>query len=371
MKILIDLTSLADNFSGIERYAACIALEMVEYSDTDFILLFKENVFPMFKEVVKKTNVTYRVIKKCNKLLFNQCRLPNAVRRETADWYLFLAFPVPILLFKKNMISTIHDICCWDCPDTMTNLSKWYFRISHLFALKKCKKIITISDFSKKRILERLKCKEEKLWRIYCGVDKTMIMDKMNNLDRKRIAKKYKLPKKYILSLSTLEPRKNLGLLICAYQKLVKKGQVDIPLVLAGRKGWKINSLLKNIDEQTKKSIVFTGFIDSGDLAGIYGMANIFVFPSKYEGFGLPPLEAMACNTVVVASNISSLLEILGEAAIYFKSGDLISLSNVLERTLHLSDNEINKRVELGRRQVNKFSWKDESSKLIELLKSC
>lgn len=171
MKICIDLTSLADNFSGIERYAACISMELIKQHHEEYVLIFKNKIHPMFEEIGNEKNVQCIVLSGKNKLLFNQLVLPWAIHKIKADCYLFMAFPVPILSFKKNMISTIHDICCWDCPETMNGMSKWYFRISHRLAIKKCKAIITISEFSKKRIHEKLKYPEEKIWLIYCGID--------------------------------------------------------------------------------------------------------------------------------------------------------------------------------------------------------
>ena len=241
MKILIDLTSLADNFSGIERYAACLALGLTQNKTHNYILIFKESVHEMFKEISKESNVESIILQRCNKLMFNQIKLPFEIYKHKADCYLFLAFPVPIFLFKKNMVSTIHDICCWDCPETMNGMSKWYFRISHRIALKKCKAIITISEFSKHRIMDKLKFDEKKIWLIYCGVDEKFLNYKGSNDENKRIKEKYKLPDKYLLSLSTLEPRKNLGILIEAYTHLVLNDNFDIPLVLAGRKGWKMD----------------------------------------------------------------------------------------------------------------------------------
>ena len=102
MKVLLDLTSLADNFSGIERYAASLAFEMIKDEETQFILVFKSAVHEIFMENIHKNNVEVVVLNRCNKLFFNQIRLPNAIRKIKADYYLFLAFPVPFFLFKKK-----------------------------------------------------------------------------------------------------------------------------------------------------------------------------------------------------------------------------------------------------------------------------
>lgn len=365
MKILIDLTSLADNFSGIERFAACLAQELIKERTSKFILVFKENVHPLFAESVSKANVEAVVLPRCGKLLFNQIRLPWAIRRIKADCYLFLAFPVPVLLFKRNMVSTIHDICCWDCPETMNHASALYFRMSHRIALKKCRAIITISRFSEDRIAERLCADRKKLWRIYCGVDEKFQEYQQPDGD---IRKKYGIPQSYMLSLSTLEPRKNLPLLIRAYQRLVLEDQCDMPLVLAGRKGWKMDGLLSDVPEKVKERIYFTGFVADEDLPALYAGAELFVFPSMYEGFGIPPLEAMACGTRVLSSDAASLPEVLEDAADYFVSNDEQSLYEKLKEMV-LSEKSPEK-VSAGKARAASFDWSEQAEELLKKIQS-
>ncbi len=358
MKILIDLTSLADNFSGIERFAACLALEMTAHNEHSCILVFKGQVHPMFAEAAKRPNVETMVLGRCNKLLFNQLRLPLAVSRCKADAYLFLAFPVPVLLFKKNMLSTIHDICCWDCPETMNTMSKWYFRISHRVAMKKCSKILTISEFSRRRIADRLGYPEEKLPVIYCGIDPKFFTVAYST----QVAQKYKLPASYMLSLSTLEPRKNLQLLVKAYEELTLEGKELPPLVLAGRKGWKMEDFLEGVHPSVTKKLCFTGFVEDEDLPAVYAGAKLFVFPSKYEGFGIPPLEAMAAGCPVLSSNAASLPEVLGERASYFENENIDSLKKALLSAL------ADPRTEDLQTQAKQFSWPAEAEKLLGCL---
>lgn len=368
MKICIDLTSLADNFSGIERFAACISYEMINQNDDNYILIFKDSIHPMFEQMVKRNNVEYIILRRCKKLLFSQIRLPWAIHKIKADFFLFMAFPVPILSSKNNMISTIHDICCWDCPETMNGMSKWYFRLSHKIAIKKCKSIITISEFSKKRIIEKMNYPSEKIWLIYCGIDEKFapitdasIMD--------HIRKKYSLPDEYILSLSTLEPRKNIRLLLDGYRDLILTKKCDVPLVFAGRKGWKMKEIMSGIEPEVQSKIIFTGFVDDADLPGVYSGATFFVFPSMYEGFGIPPLEAMACEVPVVSSDAASLPEVLGEAARYFESQNKEDLKKSILYILGLNKKEYDEKIRIGLKQIQKFHWTVEAQKLVYLIK--
>lgn len=368
VRILIDLTSLADHFSGIERYAACLTLEMLKNANNSYILIFKGKVHLLFQNWIEDERIEMVVLSECNKLLFNQIKLPFEIYKHKADCYLFMAFPVPILLFKKNMISTIHDICCWDCPETMNGYSKWYFRISHRIAMLKCKRIITISKYSEDRIVERLKYPSEKISLIYCGVDDRFRTYEVK-IQRKDINQKYCLPEKYLLSLSTLEPRKNLRLLIEAYRKLVMESDCDVPLILAGRKGWKMDKLLEGIEAQVQRNILFTGFIEDDDLPIVYGNANLFIFPSMYEGFGIPPLEAMACGTPVISSDAASMPEVLGDAPVYFQSGNVEDLVDKIREMLTIDVETRVRMIERGIVQAKEFTWKKAAQQLNGVLR--
>lgn len=368
MKILIDLTSLADNFSGIERFAACISKELIQNSKYNFVLLFKNTIHPMFERYKNLSNIEFITIRGSNKLIFNQIKLLRIVKHIDADWYLFLAFPPPIFLRKKNVISAIHDIGCWDCPDTMKFLSKWYFRVSYKVAVKQSRYIVTVSEFSKKRISEKLHVSDKNLILLYNGIA-DVFLNFIYDVESARLVRdKYHLPNQYILSLSTIEPRKNLNLLIKAYSILVKEHKICIPLVLAGRKGWKVDNLLKGLDSDVKKQIFFTGFIDDSDLPYIYKEAEFFVFPSKYEGFGIPPIEAMACGTVVLSSDATSLPEILGNSAVYFQSGNIDDLCNKLMKMINKDNLNYNYYLNKMKESIIRYNWNKESDKLLSYL---
>lgn len=369
MRILTDLTALNDNFSGIERYAACLTEALIRDESNTYILVFKNEIAPMFADAVNRKNVETVVVPGGGRLVFNQVRLPLALRKLRADCWLFMAFPVPLLLMKRNMIGTIHDICCWDCPDSMKFLSKWYFRISQRAALLKCRKILTISEFSRRRIVERLGARREKIELIYCAADEKFMQHESVLEELEKVREKYGLPEKFILSLSTLEPRKNLRLLIETYQQMVREGSVEEELVLAGRKGWKIQDLMDNLDENVKNRIHFTGFVQDEDLPGIYSLAKLFVFPSKYEGFGLPPLEAMACGTPVLSSDAASMPEVLGDAAGYFRSGDARSLAEQMKSMLTEPDQRRAVRRLEGRKRAEQFDWNAEAQKLLAVIR--
>lgn len=331
MRVAVDLTSLADNFSGIERYAANVTRALLEQdSHNEYILVFKESVFPLFESCDEACNVSTVVLPRVRggKLVFLQWTLPRALRKLRADVCLFLAFPCPLLYFGQS-VSAIHDLCCWDCPDTMTARSRLLWRSLNRKAVNGGKHVITVSEFSKRRIVEHYGIGEDRVHVAYDGVDGQLFAPCYDADTQRRVTQKYRLPDEFILSLSTLEPRKNLPLLIEAWSGLVEEG-FEHDLVLAGRPGWGMGDFLKGVRDSIRPRIHVTGFVDDEDLPVLYGLSSLFVFPSRYEGFGLPPVEALCSGARVLCSDIECLREICGEASYYFESGSVQDLRSKL-----------------------------------------
>lgn len=336
MRIVIDLTQLADRLSGLERYAMNIARELIlaDHGENTYILFYKNKECKELSDINHKSNVQVKVYRGSNKLLFNQLQLPWYLYREKkVDKYLFLAFPCPLLFHKKGIYTLIADLTCWDCPQTMKGKARFYFRETLKHSVRVSERLVTISEFSRQRILDRFggRKMEDKIILAYCAVSDIFVnAEPKDPAAQKRIKEKYGLPERYFLCLSTLEPRKNLPLLIEAYRELLsempagdQKTDAKLPgLVLAGRKGWMVETFLKDIQEQYPQQVVLTGFVEDEDLPEIYRMAECFVFPSLYEGFGMPPLEALAVGTPVISSDAASMPEVLGGHAIYFASGN-------------------------------------------------
>lgn len=365
MRICVDLTSLADNFSGIERFALSITKELLKDEKHHWILLFKNSIHKEFEKVQAEKIV----LKGDNKLVFNQIILPLNLLKIKADRYFFPAFPAPFFFFNKNTFNTIHDLSCWDCPGSNKRYMIWYFKLMFWKASLFNKKIITVSEFSKKRICSILHVEPQNVTVVYNGISKQFDSESIDEVSKKRVADKYSLPPSFLLSLSTIEPRKNLRLLLDAGAKLFEEGVVE-NIVLAGRKGWKMNDFLSGYQEDFLKHVYFTGFVDDEDLPAIYKMAELFIFPSQYEGFGIPPLESMACRTMVLSSDAASLPEVLGNAAIYFKNNDVSDLKEKIEYILLMKQNDIIRLEENGVARASDFRWENEAKKLENALEN-
>lgn len=372
MKILFDLTDLDDHLTGIERYAMEISCKMIEnHPEQEYILVFKNKVPERYYDIVMREHIRTIVIPGCNKLLFRQVVLPFHLVMIKADAYLFLAFPEPWLFFKRGIYTMIHDMTCMDEPSSMKFLSRWYFRISDLHTFFVAKKIITISKFSGKRILHyahRLGTKgyltvKKKIMLVPCGISPVFLKD-LEHDGFLKVREKYQLPENYILSLSTIEPRKNMELILKAYAKEIKHGK-DIPkLVLAGRKGWKMDDVIQKYQKELDDNIHFVGFIAEEDLPYIYAGAALFITASKYEGFGMPPLEALATGTKVLASDIPAHKEVLSESAAYFQCNNERSLRKAMRESLRKTACAD---AEACRMQIEKYSWDKAAECLIRI----
>ena len=363
MRIAIDLTALSDNFSGIERYACEMAKAMLELGTKDsFILLFKDEVYPDYAKWADDGRVSMTVIpsKGRSKLVFSQLMLPLVLWKTKADVYLFMAFPAPVLFSSKRAVSTVHDLSCWDCPQTMTTKSRLLWRVLDGRAAAGHRLVITISEFSKERICDFYGKDSSEVTVAYCGIDRGLF-DTGTGVGREaEVQQYYGLPERYVLSLSTIEPRKRLDLLVAAWSQLWDVGAIDYDLVLAGRKGWKMDKLLAGVSDGAQGHIHFTGFVEERDLPVLYRMSDAFVFPSRYEGFGLPPVEAHDSGARVLCSDIECLKEICDDKVAYFRDGDVADLERALTNP-RLFDGVSAEPLE--------YSWDVEASKVLGLLK--
>lgn len=356
----IDLTCLSYHLSGIERYALCISKEIItQDKNNDYILVFRKEVFPELKFLVDEKRVKSVVLKGEQKQLFQLLILPWELRKIKADNYLFFANRNPLLFRKGNIFNTIHDLVCWDYPVTMRSLQKVYSRIANKNAAHVSAHLFTVSEFSKTRINKILKYPLDKITVTYNGISENLKGESKTSF--REVQSKYNLPDKYIMNLSTLEPRKNLPLLLKAFDEVAD--EVDYDLVLVGRKGWKIDDMLQSI--RSNDRIHITGFVEDDEVKQIYKHALCFVFTSMYEGFGIPPLEALSLGTPVLSSDAASLPEVLRNQAYYFPNNDVDALKSKL---LSMNIDVENMPKEMDEYQKQNFQFSVSADKILKVL---
>ena len=284
---------------------------------------------------------------------------------EKTDVMQFFNYFVPRSVNGKK-VTIIHDMVIYDHPETVRFRTMLYLKLGLRKSVKRADLIITDSYFSKERILKHLKVKEEKIRVIHPCIDYEVFNKKNAHKAEivQQIRKKYSLKEKYMLYLGTLEPRKNIKRLILAYSHLVEKNAVPPELVIAGGKGWKYQDIYKTIKEKNLESRVkILGYVEEKDAPVIMGNAMFFVFPSMYEGFGMPPVEALACGTPVMAGNAASLPEALEENAHYV---DPFSVKSIYKGLKYMLENYESLRKELLEKNLTGFFEKYDSKKTVK-----
>ena len=235
--------------------------------------------------------------------------------------------------FKQKYICTVHDLTPLLFPEHHVLGRPLIFRMMFLTTLKNADGIIADSESTRKDILKYINIPQGKITVIYPGVD----YERYKPLSKKEVQvinEKYAFEFPYILYIGTLEPRKNIPFLIEAFHAIKKTG-IKHKLVIVGRKGWKYKEIFEIVERLgLQKDIIFTGYVPAEDLPKFYNAADLFVYPSLYEGFGLPPLEAMACGTPVITSNTSSLPEVVGDAGIMVGPYDVSKLADAMLKVL-------------------------------------
>lgn len=281
------------------------------------------------------------------------------------DVTVFFNYIVPPGVRGKKIVM-VYDMAYKVYPETVHIKTRKQLELHLEKSCKRADLIVTTSEFSRKEILKYLRIDSDKVVVMPCGVDLELYHPDYPQEKIRECREKYQIQKEYFLYLGTLEPRKNLINLIKAYEMLKKRENGEIPqLVLAGGKGWYYEGIFKTVEEcGLQNDVIFTGYVPEKEVPLLMNGAMAFVFPSLYEGFGMPPLEAMACGTPVIVSNTASLPEVVGDTGILVDEKNIADISRSMET---LSHDKILRRTlrEKGLLHVKHFTW-EMSGKTIE-----
>lgn len=277
---------------------------------------------------------------------------------EKTDLTLFFNYIVPPKVPGKVM-TVIHDLTYLRYPETMEkrNLRRIHKGIG--YSVRRSDHVLTISQFSKREMAVRLGIPEEKISVVYPAPSVSEA-----RADFKECSRKWSLARPYLLYVGTIEPRKNLSRLLRAFDLLKNREGIPHQLVLAGGRGWQDEEIMQTAKAITNaRSVIFTGYLSDGEKNTLYQNADVFVFPSLYEGFGIPPLEAMSFGCPVVCSNAASLPEVVGETARLIDPLDERDIAQGIWDVL--SNKEYASRlVTAGYRQSKKYTWDESAEKL-------
>ena len=372
MRIGIDARTLLGPRTGIGRYSYNVVPNLLAIDPHNKYVLFVDRKstlsFPSSsydKRIVGPLNFSRASMRKVFSPLWTNFFLPRALKREGIDLLFCPNFVSPLKKVCKTIV-VIHDLAAILYPGLHDKIYSFYLRNMLSVTCRKIDRIITVSEASKRDVIRLFKVPENRIKVISLAVED--IFKPVDDPDMiKRIARKYGLVKNFILYVGTLERRKNVTGLIKAYGKLRKNKLISRQLAVVGKKGWQYPDIAKAIrDSGFERDILLAGYVPDEDLVYIYNAADLFVYPSLYEGFGFPPLEAMACGTPVITSHVTALPEVVGDAAILVDPEDIDGLAEAMHDVL--SQNSLRlKLIEKGLERVKHFSWENVAKKTLSV----
>lgn len=363
-KITIGIDASRSNTSqrtGTEYYSYEIIKEMLNQKNERYNFnLYSKTPLDYVKEGPGVKNQVMHFPK-----LWSQVRLSAEMIKNPPDVLFVPAHTIP-LYHPKNTVVTLHDIGFKYFPELYTPLERIYHNWCMSFSIKHAKKIIAISEATKKDLISAYKADESKITVIYHGYDRDKYFEeKSDNDEIKKLGS-------YIYFIGRLEAKKNIKTLIKAYAVLRKDPAIDHKLVLAGRPGYmyeEIKDEIEKVDQGIRKDIIELGYVSDEDAPAYMRSADIFAFPSNFEGFGMPLVEAMASGVPVVAANTSSIPEIVSGAGLLHKVHDEKDLSGKLS-SLIKNREEYNRFKKLGLKRAQDFSWDEAAAKTLEVIES-
>jgi alpha-1,3-rhamnosyl/mannosyltransferase len=353
VRVAIDARKLHDY--GIGTYVRNLLRELARQNDdAEYVLLCAPADVGALRDLGSRFHPC--VVRAGSYSAREQWAVPWALRRADVDLFHAPHYVVPPLTTRRFVV-TIHDCIHLRFPQYLPSRGAFYYARAMLtMAARRSARVLTVSQASKDDILHYLKVPSDKVEVIYNALDTTLAGEPTPE-DVARVRERFLLTSPFILYTGNIKPHKNVDRLIEAFSILRRSGVEDVKLLIIGDEISKYPNLRRLVHRfQIHQHVRFLGFVPDATLAVLYRQAAVFVFPSLYEGFGLPPLEAMAAGAPVITSNISSLPEVVGDAAILIDPMDSGAIANAMGRVLGdpaLRDDLIRR----GRQRVKTFSW--------------
>lgn len=380
MNILVDIRPLLDErYSGVAEYTFELLKALLQRDTENQYFLFYnsfhnlEHRLPIFSQ----ENVTMIKMKLPNKVL--NYPLLKILHRPYLDRLAKTKidiFFMPHLNFaawsrSAKMILTVHDLSFVHYPRFFSlhkNIWHWLLAVKRL--LRRAHHIVSLSENTKQDIVAYGKVSSDKVSVIYSGISEVFRTIDADDNQLQAIKEKYQLPSRFLLFLGTVEPRKNLQTLIQAFAMIKSQaGYEDLHLVIAGGRGWKADPIYRTAKNSPYRQFIkFLDYVPAEEKVYLYNLATVFIYPSFYEGFGFPPLEAMACGTPTIVSNVSSLPEVVENAALMIDPYNTAALSRAIISLLE-DERLAQHYTEAGPQQAALFQWDKAAGAYLELFK--
>lgn len=372
VKIGIDIRCLTEaRYSGISEYTHNLLTHLLKIDQKNQYFLFYNSAKQAKTPRFDFKNVTYKGFKYPNRIFNLGVRFLKFTEIDKliggVDVFLTPSFLFTNLSKDCRKILVIHDLSFELYPEFFTFKKRlWHRLIGPKQLCQQADTIIAISQNTKNDVANIYGIDPSKIKAIYNGINE-MYFEPITEAEKLRVKNKYNLPDNYLFYLGNLEPRKNVGSLILAFEKL---NQANLHLVIAGSPAWKYQKIYQRWQNSPlKDKIKFLGYVDASDKPALYALAKLFVYPSIYEGFGLPPLEAMACGTPVVTSFNSSLVEAVGNAGLLVDPNNYNELAEIIGQLL--SDDKLQNFLrQRGLEWSQQFKWKKTAIEVLKIIES-
>jgi glycosyltransferase involved in cell wall biosynthesis len=364
MRIGIDATALPSRPVGAGNYIIELIRHLERLEGVEEFVVFAQPHGRDLIDVPARPGFEWVMIPErspAQRLVWEQAAFPRLVAKARLDLLHSLHYTRPMRLPCASVV-TFHDMTFFLFPHLHTLSKRLYFPQAIRLSARKADALIADSESTRQDAIHLLGISPERIYTVPLGVSPAF--RPVREADRlQAVRQRYSLPEHFILYVGLVEPRKNLPMLLRAYQRLLEDHRLQdsanaVPLVIVGRFGWGIEQVFELVDALAiKDKVHFSGYIPAEDLPIVYNLADVFVYPSLYEGFGLPPLEAMACGTPVITTAVSSMPEHVGEAGILIPPQDEGALFQALVAVL--MDPDLSRQLsKKGPERAALYSWK-------------
>jgi glycosyltransferase involved in cell wall biosynthesis len=373
MKIAIDVRTVLPNRSGVGNYVLNLIQNLSKVDpDPIYYFLAQNKNLSLLGHLSRGQNPFLTVFSHENHPLsdfWEHFILPLRLKEMGINVF---HGPASLIPFRKDhcgLVVTIHDLVAFLFPETIPLKYGAYMRYLLRQAVKKADRIIAVSNHTKEDLIKILKVPREKIVVIHEASSPIFRLEN-RRVVQNHLKEQYGITKKFIYHLGNIEPRKNLIVLLEAFTLICREMGNEYQLVVSGQRGWLTGSLsrfFKNYPDRDQ--VLFTGYVPIEEIPLFMNGAEVFVFPSLYEGFGLPVLEAMSCGTPVISSNRSSIPEIVGSAAVLV---DPTSVQDLAGRIIELLKNPVERMhlSQLGLEQASRFSWIEAARQTLDVYRS-
>lgn len=366
MHIGIDAHAIGAQQGGNETYIRNLIIALAELDHENQYTLYFSDAQAANAWRNRYANFRVRLLPPPTPLVRVPVALAVELRRRPVD-ILHVQYTAPPFC-RAPVITTIHDLAFEHLPETFTRRGKTQLRLTVRRTARRAAHILTVSEFSRQDIINTYQLPPDKITVTHNGCEPQFTPQPTSNCEADIIKGKFGITRNYLLAVGSLQPRKNLVRLLRAYARLRQQEPTfQLQLVIVGRQLWLYREILQEIKQQNfAADVIITGYASDEDLPALYRSAVALVYPSLFEGFGLPPLEAMACGTPVITSNSSSLPEVVGTAALLVDPYEEAALAQAMcnisgDATLRLQLRQA------GIQQAKGFTWSAAAEKTLKL----